>query len=87
MGQRTKARRSMIVIVIFGFCEWNICCCPTAWGANSTIRTSRIYGPGFPPKPSPPKPSPPKPTRQYPPARITPIGCAHPAMGPGPAPT
>ncbi|KAI9190638.1 uncharacterized protein BJ171DRAFT_543075 [Polychytrium aggregatum] len=24
MGQRTKARRSMIVIVIFGFCEWNV---------------------------------------------------------------
>ncbi|KAI9190868.1 uncharacterized protein BJ171DRAFT_538511, partial [Polychytrium aggregatum] len=61
MGQRTKARRSMIVIVIFGFCEWNVqsyglecCCCPTAWGAISNINTSRIYGPGIPPKPSPP---------------------------------
>ncbi|KAI9205456.1 uncharacterized protein BJ171DRAFT_502197, partial [Polychytrium aggregatum] len=78
MGQRTKARMSMIAIVIFGFCEWNVqsyglecCCCPTAWRAISTIRTSRIYGPGIPPKA-------PKPTRQNPPP-ITPVGCALPA--------
>ncbi|KAI9205458.1 uncharacterized protein BJ171DRAFT_502264 [Polychytrium aggregatum] len=84
MGQRTKARRSMIAFVIFGFCEWNVqsyglecCCCPTAWRTNSTLRTSRIYGPGIPPKSTRQIPG-----RQHPPTRITPVGCALPATGP-----